>query len=129
MLRALGSRGADDARDAPEDGARRGIARFIRHPIIATISWVFVGDGDDDSDESCCGSDDENEQLAFPAREAELSARRASAEAVRAGRLPPMRASAAGVHLGTDPGAVIGSVFAAEALCETCFAKADPGRC
>ena len=72
MLRALGSREADDARDAPEDGARRGIARFIRHPIIATISWVFVGDGDDDSDESCSGSDDD-EPCSFPACEAELS--------------------------------------------------------
>ena len=72
MLRALGSREADDARDAPEDGARRGIARFIRHPIIATISWVFVGDGDDDSDESCSGSDDD-EPFSFPACEPALS--------------------------------------------------------
>ena len=42
MLRALGSRGADDARDAPEDGARRGIARFIRHPIETASGFLAV---------------------------------------------------------------------------------------
>ena len=65
MLRALNSREMED-----EHSRASGIRRWMRHPVLATINWVFTGaasDSDSDCD-SASSSDDENED-AVPAQQ------------------------------------------------------------